>query len=81
MLLATARGSGVLVWDASGSSLSPLLGRLGHDGRHPPAMVMSAAGSNTAPNHEQHCRIHVQQSPSAAQARWEVAAVRADARQ
>ncbi len=49
MLLATARGSGVLVWDASGSSLSPLLGRLGHDGRHPPAMVMSAAGSNTAP--------------------------------
>ena len=37
MLLATARGSGVLVWDASGRSLSPLLGRLGVDGRHPPA--------------------------------------------
>ena len=30
-LLAAARGSGVLIWDASGHSLSPLLGRLGAD--------------------------------------------------
>ena len=45
MLLATARGSGVLVWDASGRSLSPLLGRLGVDGRHPPAAVSSASVS------------------------------------
>jgi len=29
LLLAAARGSGVLIWDASGHSLSPLLGRLG----------------------------------------------------
>jgi hypothetical protein len=31
LLLAAARGSGVLIWDASGHSLSPLLGRLGAD--------------------------------------------------
>jgi len=48
MLLATARGPGVLVWDASGRSLSPLLGRLGHDGRHPPAAVVSSAAASGA---------------------------------
>jgi hypothetical protein len=31
MYLAAARGSGVLVWDASGHSTSPLMGRLGVD--------------------------------------------------
>jgi len=50
MLLATARGSGVLVWDASGRSLSPLLGRLGHDGRHPPAVVTSGSNAPPAPS-------------------------------
>ncbi len=40
LYLASARGSGILVWDVSGNSLSPLAGRLGFD----PAV----AGSNIA---------------------------------
>ena len=37
LYLAAARGSGVLVWDVSGHSLSPLLGRLAMDSMAPPS--------------------------------------------
>ena len=45
LYLGAARGSGVLVWDASGHSSSPLLGRLGVDSAIPAANLSSDASA------------------------------------
>ena len=44
LYLAAARGSGVLIWDASGHSPNPLLGRLLNDTANDTAIVSSAGG-------------------------------------
>ena len=44
LYLAAARGSGVLIWDASGHSPNPLLGRLLNDGSNDTSIASSVGG-------------------------------------